>query len=374
VIADSPEDTVQVFSMRELPATDFARWAGLQEADPDIASPFFRPEFAAAVASVRDDVYVAAIQRGGETIGYFPFQNGAFSTGRPVGGPLSDCQGFIMRAGLKWDASRIVRDCGLSEWQFDHLLANQKPFEPFHRIPTQSPIIDLSRGYAHYVEERREAGSEQIKKAVALLRKLEREVGPVRFEVHSPDVRFLRKLMRWKSRQYRLSAKLDIFGIPWVVEVIEKIHAEHHENFAGLFSLLTVGDLPIAGHLGMRSRNVWHYWFPAYDSGYARYSPGIILLLKMAEHAEQLGISCIDMGNGRALYKQRLMNGAIPLAEGTVPGSVPRTLLSGAKNRAEAWLRHSAVFTPVRRANAMLATLSERVPLVQRVKSFIRFQ
>ena len=360
--------------MRELAAADFASWAAFQEADPDLASPFFRPEFASAVASVRDDVFVAGIQRAGETIGYFPFQRGAFSHGHPVGGPLSDYQGFIMRSRLKCDASRIVRDCGLAEWAFDHMPASQVPFQPYHRIATQSPIIDLSGGYAHYVEERRRAGSEQIKKAVALLRKLEREVGPVRFEVHSPDVRFLRKLMRWKSRQYRQSGKLDIFQIGWVVKVIEKIHAERHQNFAGLFSLLTVGDLPIAGHLGMRSKNVWHYWFPAYDSGYARYSPGIILLLKMAEHAGELGISSIDMGNGRALYKQRLMNGAIPLAEGKVPGSVSRTLMSGAKHRVETWLRHTPIFTPVRRANIMLGTFTERVPFIQRAKSFIRFR
>ena len=279
-----------------------------------------------------------------------------------------------MRAGLDWDASRIVRDSGLSEWRFDHTLAIQKPFQPYHRVETQSPIIDLSRGYESYVEGRRRDGSEQIKKAYGLLRKLEREVGPVRFEVHSPDVRKLRKLMRWKSRQYRLSGKLDIFGVPWVTKVIEGIHAENHEDFAGLYSQLTVGDLPIAGHMGMRSKTVWHYWIPAYDPGYAKYSPGIILLLKMAEYANEMGISIIDMGIGRALYKQRLMNGVIPLAEGAVPGSVSRTVMSVAKSRAEAWLRHSPLFTPVRKANVMIGTLADRIPFIQRMKSYARFR
>jgi CelD/BcsL family acetyltransferase involved in cellulose biosynthesis len=360
--------------MRQLEATDAAAWSALQKADPQVASPFFRPEFAAAVASVREDVYVAVIERAGETIGFFPFQTSAFSTGHPVGGPLSDCQGFVMRAGVDWDASRIVRECGMSEWRFDHTLANQKQIQQYHRVETQSPIIDLSRGYESYVEGRRRDGSEQIKKASALLRKLEREVGPVRFEMHSPDVRMLRRLMRWKSRQYRLSGKLDIFGVPWVTKVVEKIHAEKHEDFAGLFSQLTVGDLPIAGHMGMRSKTVWHYWIPAYDPGYARYSPGIILLLKMAEHANRMGISTIDMGIGRALYKQRLMNGVIPLAEGAVPGSVSRTVMAAVQSRTEAWLRHSPLFTPVRKANVMIGGLVERIPFVQRMKSYARFR
>ena len=360
--------------MRQLAPADLAAWSALQKADPQVASPFFRPEFAALVAQVREDVCVGVIERAGETIGFFPFQMSAFSVGQPVGGPLSDCQGFVMRAGVDWDASRIVRDCGLAEWRFDHTLAAQKPFHPYHHVETQSPIIDLSRGYESYVEDRRRDGSEQIKKAYALLRKLEREVGPVRFEVHSPDVRFLRKLMRWKSRQYRLSGKLDIFSIPWVAGVVERIHAEHQEDFAGLFSLLTVGDLPIAGHMGMRSKTVWHYWFPAYDPGYAKYSPGIILLLKMAEHANAMGISTIDMGIGRALYKQRLMNAVIPLAEGAVPGSVSRTVMSAAKSRTETWLRHSPLFTPVRKANAMIGRLVEEIPFIQRMKSYARFR
>ena len=360
--------------MRQLEPADIAAWSALQQADPVLASPFFRPEFAASVAHVRDNVQVGVIERAGERIGFFPFQSGTFAVGRPVGGPLSDYQGFIMRQGLEWDARRIVRDCGLVEWRFDHLLAAQTPFSRYHRVATQSPVIDLSQGYEKYAEERRLAGSEQIRKAAGLLRKLEREVGPVRFEVHSPEIRVLRKLMRWKSRQYRLSGKLDIFSIEWVTRVVEKMYATHGENFAGLFSVLTVGDLPIAAHMGLRSKTVWHYWFPAYDPGYAKYSPGIILLLKMAEHANGLGISTIDMGNGRALYKQRLMNGAIPLAEGTVAVSPTRAALEGVRKHTETWVRHSAMFEPVRKANAMLGGLAERVPLIQRMKSYLRFK
>src|SRR5262249_19546337 len=72
----------------------------------------------------------------------------------------------------------------------------------------------------------------------------------------------------------------------------------------------------VAGHMGMRSQSIWHYWFPAYDPRTAKYSTGLILLLKMAEHAPQIGIRIIDLGGGMGLYKARLMNASTLLASG----------------------------------------------------------
>jgi CelD/BcsL family acetyltransferase involved in cellulose biosynthesis len=103
----------------------------------------------------------------------------------------------------------------------------------------------------------------------------------------------------------------------------------------------------VAAHFGMRSRNIWHYWFPAFDPAYEKFSPGITLLLKMAQAAQGLGISVIDLGKGNQAYKQRLMNRAIPLAEGFV--EVP-SLISAAravKRRSETLLRHSPTLLSV---------------------------
>ena len=69
--------------------------------------------------------------------------------------------------------------------------------------------------------------------------------------------------------------------------------------------------------MGMRSKTVLHGWFAAYDPAFAKYSPGILLLLDMAKRASSPGISIIDMGKGSEPYKQRL-NGAIQIAEGSV--------------------------------------------------------
>ena len=324
---------------REIGASMLAAWSRIQESDSALASPFFRPEFTAQVAAVRADVHVGILECAGEPVGFFPFQRDEKKLGTPVGGELSDYHGVIAKKETAWDPRRLIRACDLVEWQFDHVPAAQAALRRFQRHATQSPQMDLARGYEAYAQERRAAGSEQIKKTTALRRKLEREVGAVRCEVHSADAAVLCMLMRWKSRQYAESGKTDIFAIPWIVAVMEKIHAAQGGHFAGMLSVLFAGGQPIGAHFGMRSRTVWHYWLPTYDREFAKYSPGLILLLEMAVQAQALGIQTIDLGKGNALYKQRLMNGAVPLLEGVVPASPLRAAVLTLRAGVKAWVR-----------------------------------
>src|SRR5687768_10603830 len=119
---------VSVINIKELDEALIKRWSQLQGADPALASPYFCPSFTQAVASVRNDVFVAVMENGGRIKCFFPFQQGRFGFGRPVGGALSDFQGVIAEAGTQWTAEALIRGSGLSVWDFDHLLASQAPF------------------------------------------------------------------------------------------------------------------------------------------------------------------------------------------------------------------------------------------------------
>jgi len=231
---------------------------------------------------------------------------------------VSDYQGLICRPGFSCDPKELLKACRLISWDFDRLLATQQPFKPFHKFCEPSALLDLSSGYEAYVAERRAAGTEQIKKCMNLMRRLQLEVGPIRFVPDSPDCATLSTVLGWKSRQYRKTGWRDLFALKWGRAIVERIHTTKSESFAGMLSLLYAGDNPVAGHIGMRSRSVWHYWFPAYDPHFAKYSPGLILLLKMAEHAPQIGLRTIDLGTGMTLYKRRLMNASVSVAEGSV--------------------------------------------------------
>jgi CelD/BcsL family acetyltransferase involved in cellulose biosynthesis len=293
-------------------------WRALQESNPLLSSPFFAPEFTRAVAEVRDDVEVAVIEGHDGIAGFFPFQRGRFATAEPVGGRLSDYQGLICRQDFPVQVCELLRACRLSAWDFTHLLAAQVPVSTLDRVDIRSPIIDLSDGYEAYARWLNDEGRGVIKRYTYLSRKLAKDLGPVRFVPHSPDPALLSRLLDWKAEQQRRRSRHDGFTLPWWRAVLHCLHGEQSAGFGGILSALYAGDHLLAAHLGLRSRRVWHYWVTCFDPSWAQYSPGLVLLLRMAESAASLGLNVIDLGYGDHEYKRRLMNTAVSLARGHV--------------------------------------------------------
>jgi CelD/BcsL family acetyltransferase involved in cellulose biosynthesis len=254
-----------------------------------------------------------------------------------VGGIISDYHGVICPKGFRFSPRELLEHSGLTAWYFDHFPTSQLCVAPFQvgglspQAIGLSPQIDLSLGYDYYVKQRREAGSQQIKKIYNLMRRVEREVGPLQFVPGATDPALLAVVLGWKSDQYRQSGKCDLFAPGWIRDAVECIFATRLDGRSGTLSLLYAGDHLIAGHIGMRSRQVWHYWFPSYDPKAAKYSPGLILLLKMAEYAETVGAHIIDLGKGNSLYKLRLMNSSCALASGRIEVPCSRSF------RQQAW-------------------------------------
>lgn len=310
--------TISVIPVSEL--TDDLRtdWRRLQRSNPDLASPFFSVEFTETVALICKDIELSILEKDGKVSGIFPFQRKKSSLGGPVGGILSDYQALICEPDFVFDPRKLIRASRLAAWDFHHLLRSQKCFAPFHQHDSSSPLMNLSNGYENYALERRAAGSEIIKKCANLARRIAREVGSLHFVDHAADGALLNRVLTWKSQQYVGSSKPDLFASSWCRGVVEGIHQTQTEDCAGMLSLLYAGDVLVAGHLGMRSKTALHYWFPAYDPGFSKYSPGLLLLLKMAESCDRLGLKVIDLGMGASLYKNRLANASVSLASGSV--------------------------------------------------------
>jgi CelD/BcsL family acetyltransferase involved in cellulose biosynthesis len=309
-----------------IPAAIREAWISMQGLNPALRSPYFSPAFTEIVASTRDNVELGVVEANGEIVALLPFERLRWKLAGPVGSFLSDYHGLICLPDFKFSPLDFLRSCGLVAWDFEHVPQDQTFFTPYHRGQQRSPVIDLTHGYEAYVKERREAGTEQIKKNGNLMRRLEREVGPLRFVVHSADTDILARLLEWKTTQFQHNRWRDIFSIPWVRQSMERIHSAQTPDFAGMLSLLYAGDQLVAAHFGMRSATVWHYWFPSYDPDFAKYSPGVMLLLKMAEAAPDMGIHTIDLGCGKHSYKERLMNGFIATAGGSVELTCPATI------------------------------------------------
>jgi CelD/BcsL family acetyltransferase involved in cellulose biosynthesis len=325
-----------------------AAWAALQRANPDIDSAYFHPQFTRCAAGVKPNVEIAIVEDGGEIVAFFPFERVSPSIGGPVGGMLSDYHGLVSAGAVDFDPRDLLRACRLIAWDFSHLPTSQISFFGGTHSLTASPQMGLEEGYGSYARRKQASGSSLIDRTAYLARRLEREAGPLRYETHDIAPGVLDQVLAWKSAQYLRSDKEDIFRLPWTVELLRAIQETQTDGFAGALSTLYAGDRLVAGHFGMRSQRVWHYWFPSYDPAFSKYSPGLILILKMAESAPGFGVRAIDLGAGISQQKERLATGSVMLAIGSVETSTWRSARRSLARNIAAFVRNSPLEAPAR--------------------------
>ncbi|MFI8522528.1 GNAT family N-acetyltransferase [Streptomyces sp. NPDC085481] len=293
-------------------------WRELRATSGAPRNPFMEPEFTRAVAEVRPRARVAVLYTRHEPAGFFPYEKGPFGHGRAIGLGVSDSQGVVLRPGLRPPARWLLRVCGLSAWEFDNLEEGQHTFHPSAAERFASPVIDLADGYAAYEDGLRVRSPKFLKTTLAKERRLGRQqAGEVRFVFDEREPAALRTLMAWKSAQYRRTGRRDRFAQTWISTLVQRLHALRAPGCSGVLSVLYVGERPVAAHFGLRSRTVLSCWFPAYDPEFARYSPGLVLHLRMAAAAAGAGIGLLDLGRGDAEYKDGLKTGELTVYEGS---------------------------------------------------------
>ncbi|MBN2476312.1 MAG: GNAT family N-acetyltransferase [Pirellulales bacterium] len=341
---------ITVVDADRLGSEQVALWSEIQRANPSLASPYFRPEYVRAVASVRKGVAVGILEEAGRTVGFFPFQHGRWKIGRPVGTPLCDFQGVVTPPGTPFDAEELIRGCGLATWRFDQLLADQQPFGRFHRTAAPAAFLDLSRGFEAYYEDLRQRSSREVSRIRYRRRAAERRVGAVRFDFHTADSCVFEKLLQWKAAQYVRTGHTNILQFAWVAELLRRIRRHQDEAFAGVLSALYLGDRLAAVHLGMRSYKVLHRWFPAYDPELRQHSPGRILLIELARAAAARGIRRIDDSKGLEQDKTSVMSGSVAVADGSVTCGRLRRALEHARQGTQRVAEVPLLGGPARRA------------------------
>lgn len=214
-------------------------------------------------------------------------------------------------------------------------------------LEARSPGLDLSRGFGHWAQGRREAGA-LLPKLARSLRKLEQEVGPVRLELHSRDLQVFDTVIRLKREKCQRTAQLDFFAWDWTRAMVEHLRGADEQTFGGRLSALYAGDALVAAHFGIRSERVWHWWFPVYSHAHAKYSPGSLLLLKVAEAAAAEGHVLLDLGKGDELYKSRFADWSAPLLQGCVARPTVITAARQMRQAAAHWLQSSRLAQPLR--------------------------
>jgi len=347
----------------DLTAADLARWEQFRGANPDTLGPFFHPTFLQTLANVRSGVEVAVVRRRGQAVAFFPFHRDARGAGSPAAGLLSDFEGVILAPEVDIDPQTLMRECGVSSWQFKHLLANQKVFTACHYTLHESPYISLEDGFSGYCRNRAAAGSSVVKRTYQKLRKLERRVGPLRFEFDAVDPGVLTELIYWKSQQYRAAGLVDLFEFKWVSALLHQLLQQRSEEFSGVLTALYAGDHLVAALAGMRTVTVLHPWFPSYSPAFANYSPGSVLLIELIRHAADHGVQRIDLGRGEERYKRRFKTGATLVAQGSVERSFVMHLVRKNCHLAYDWLRRSTLRAPLSIPGRMIKNATERAAL-----------
>jgi CelD/BcsL family acetyltransferase involved in cellulose biosynthesis len=311
---------VDVRNPAALSDDELAVWRGVQAERPELHSPYFCPEFVQLVARHRPGVSVGVLSDDAGVFGFFPFHADG-TVGGPIAGQLTDFQGVVAdrtrgnRAGL--NTQKLLSQCGLTRFHYDHVLASQ-PWLTGRTGVAPSAAMDLRHGYDAYTDDRRQHGGSRFKDLGRRRRRMERELGELRFVAHAPDGDLLAQVVTWKAEQFIRTGLDDPFQQRWVRDVVTAVHQadEPVNGFAGVLSALYAGDQLVAAHLGMHSAQVWHYWFPTYDHRYNKYSPGLQLLLAMAEEAAGRGMHTLDLGKGDDAYKTVFGNRSTDVAEG----------------------------------------------------------
>lgn len=319
---------VSVVRPSDLGEAEVKRWREFQVADPLLGSPFLAPEFTQGVGAFRGSVRVGVVTDGPDVVAFFPHERIGPGIGHPVGFGLTDLQGIVAAPDLDLNPRVLLKACGLGVWDFDHLLGHQRMFQPYQTVKRVEPVIDLGDGFATYEESARKKAPKEHKTIRYKERKLGREVGELRYVFSSPDRAELVRLMAWKSDQYQRTGRTDRFARPWIVELLHHFH----ETGFGVLSVLYADEQPVSAHFGLRNGPVMAGWFPAYDIAFAKYSPGMIGHLRLAEGCAEHGITEIAMGRAGKEFKEWLKSREIPIAE----GRVTRPTVGAGTN----WVRH----------------------------------
>jgi CelD/BcsL family acetyltransferase involved in cellulose biosynthesis len=367
-----PSLQVEVVRPEELGRPELDLWHEFQRTTPALDNPVLSPEFTVAVGRVRSAARVGVLSDAGQIVGFFPFERRRLRAGVPIAAGLTGCQGLVHAPDVDWDPGQLLRACGLSVWEFDSLVDGQRPFRPYGAISAPSPVMDLSRGFEHYVDDLRQRSPKLIRGLAYKRRKLAREAGEVHFEADSRDPAVLRALMGWKSAQYRRTGRSDRFAWPGVVELVQDLMDTRTSSFSGGLSVLHVGDRPAAAFFLLRSEHAVVDWFPGYDPAFSRWSPGLLIRLDVAAAEAARGICHLHMGRGtRDRYKQWFRSHDVPVTEGRVLRRTPTAALHWVRAAPARRVRHAVTESPrmLQAADAVLYRYGRmRVALGRRVE------
>lgn len=285
------------------------RWRELLRAQPNPVA-FLGPTFSRAVAQTNRLVRICILRSAERPVGFFGFQFPAIlkrglGSAERVGGEMADYAGLVAETGLTVTPTELLRHAGLQVFTFSHLAQSQQDFGLTGEDPRIGLQIDIPDGPAEYWKQRRKLDVSLVRDTERRRRKLEQDVGPIRFEFQAGDPSAaLEHLIAAKRAQYARTGADDALTQDWQQSLLRALVATAQPDCTGVLSTLHAGDKWIAFHFGLRCFDTLHYWFPVYNPEMSKFSPGRLLLLEIINASSTTGLRRIDRGEGDTTAKR----------------------------------------------------------------------
>ena len=311
---------IEIIGAEALEAADVALWHAMIADNPDLASPYFHPEFTRIAAQVSPHAAIAVFRRGNRTIGFFPHQRRGGLI-QPIGAPLADYHGVISRTGEPIEPATVAQTLG-GALRVGGWVSPAGPVKGF--LARNQMAADVSGGSAALFERMEARNHRFFKNTRRLRRGFERDHGVPIFTWEDRDPATLDWIIGHKRKQYLRSRQHDVFACGWTGALLHGLLKARTAGFGlRVASLRTAAGHLVAAEASLDDGRTLHLWFPTYDPAYARYGVGTLLTLLEMEQAAASGYRRVDFGCGEDSYKSVLAEPSGTVFEGVVEGRGP---------------------------------------------------
>lgn len=303
----------------QLSADERDGWTAMVAGRESLWSPYFQLEYIDAMQALSDRVRVVVAREAGAPVAFLPYLPVVMGYAQPVGGPVCDTHGVIAADPAHADVEAMFEAAGVSLFGFHGVPADQAGFETGVRYRYDCLSADLSAGYQAWYDRESENGTKKSFKRLARdTRMIERDYGPLRFELNDASERAFETLIAWKRDQYRRSRYFDVFSVPWTEKLLRMLWARQEGPLQGRLSTLYAGDRLLAAHFGMQGARAANHWIPAYDPDHAKWGPGKTLTDMLYRAWAEEGVRRVDLGGGESEFKLHFSGVRLPMLAGVM--------------------------------------------------------